>query len=90
MEGACKYRRGDKSGGGASWKEADEMLKDVTSLDSWREADRVIFMNGVIQSAKCLLDSRQTDKAKTLLNRFAPWFDQNNDYKAFYDEVVNG
>lgn len=90
MEGACKFRRGDKSGGSASWKEADAELEEVTSLDSWWEADKRLLMQGVMESAKCMVDTRQTQKAKDLLNRFAPWFDTNEEFKAFYDEVING
>jgi hypothetical protein len=89
MEGACKFNKGDKSGANTAWKEADEMLKDVTSLDSWLEADRKLLKIAVIQSADCLMKSRQLDKAKDLMNRFAPWFDTQDDFKVKYDEIIN-
>lgn len=89
MEAACKFLKGDKGGANTAWKEADEMLASVTSIADWSEADAKLLRKGVIQSADCLIQSRQVDKAKDLMNRFAPWFDGQDDFKAKYDELMN-
>jgi hypothetical protein len=44
---------------------------------------------GVIQTAECYVSSRQVDKAKTLLGKVAQWFEEDEEFKAKYDEIVN-
>jgi hypothetical protein len=90
MEGACKHQNSDKGGANTAWKEADEMLEEVKSLESWREADKTLLMRGVMESAGAMISSRQGSKAKELMDRFAPWFEENSDFKALYDEIING
>jgi len=89
MEGACKFRNSDKGGANNSWREAENMIKTVTSIKGWLNADVLIFKQGVIQTAECYVSSRQVDKARELLNKVAPWFEGDDEFKMEYDKIVN-
>ncbi len=89
MEGTCKFRNSDKGGANSSWKEAENMIKEINSIDGWLEADVLLLKHGVIQTAECYISSRQVDKAKELLNKMAPWFEDDDEFKVEYDKVVN-
>lgn len=89
LDGASKYRKADKGGANTAWKEADAMLTKITSIDDWSEADKKILQMGVLQTAECYLASKQREKAKTLLNKVAQWFEDDAEFKEKYDEIVN-
>ena len=89
LEGACKFRVQDKGGANALWKEAEKMLATITSLDDYREEDKKLFKMGVFETAEAYVAMKQVDKAKTLLGKVAQWFEDDEDFKAKYDEIVN-
>ena len=89
LEGACKFRTDDKSSGFTLWREAEALMAKVTSTEDWSETDMKILRVGVLQSAECLVSVKQVEKAKALLNKVAPWFEGDEDFKAAYDELVN-
>jgi hypothetical protein len=89
MEGACKFRNADKGGANACWKETDKKIAALETIENWSPADVQLFKMGVIQTAECYVSSRQVDKAKTLLGKVAQWFEEDEEFKAKYDEIVN-
>jgi hypothetical protein len=89
LDGATKYRKADKGGANTLWKEADILLGKITSIEDWSEADKKILQLGVLQTAECYLASKQKEKAKTLLNKIAQWFEEDEEFKVKYDEIVN-
>ena len=89
LDGVCKYRNSDKGGANTAWKEADNMLKSVSDISGWDQAEKDMLMMGVIQTAECYLTARQTDKAKAVMGRVAQWYENNEDFKAKYDQIVN-
>ncbi|MGB0933909.1 MAG: hypothetical protein ACPGU5_06475 [Lishizhenia sp.] len=89
LEGACKYNAGDKSTARYKWKEADEIFETIESINDWKEEDLDLLKLGVMESAKCMVASRQNDKAKEMLDKVAPWFEDDKDFKSKYDEIIN-
>lgn len=89
MLGACTFEDGDKAGARTHWQNAEKELANITSIDDWSEADKLMLKMGVIYSAKSLIKSRQKDAAKDLLNKVAQWFESDEDWKTQYDEIVN-
>ena len=89
LEGACKYRAGDKGGAKALWKQADLILKGITSLDGKYPEDLALLKMGLFETAECYVKMRQPDKAKLLLGKFAQWFEKDRDFKQRYDDIVN-
>jgi hypothetical protein len=91
MEGACKFRNGDKGGANTMWKEAEKKLAavDDNTIQSWDKADKELLKLGVIHTAECYIATRQVDKAKTLLGKVAQWYEDDEEFKAKYDEIVN-
>lgn len=89
LDGVCKYRNSDKGGANTAWKEADNMLKSVSDISGWDQAEKDLLMMGVIQTAECYLTARQTDKAKAVMGKVAQWYENNEDFKAKYDQIVN-
>lgn len=87
--GACKYRKGDKTGAATEWKEADKMLNEVTSVDDWRDEDFKMLALGLAETAACYIDSRKVENAKALMNKGYKWLEDNEYFKGKYDEIVN-
>ncbi|TXI83618.1 MAG: tetratricopeptide repeat protein [Crocinitomicaceae bacterium] len=89
LDGATKYRKSDKGGANTLWKECDGLLAKVTSIESWSKADVEMLKIGALQTAECYIASKQVEKAKTLLNKIAPWYEDDEDFKTKYDEIIN-
>jgi hypothetical protein len=89
MDGATKYRKADKGGANVLWKEADAMLKSMTSIDTWTEADKKLFKMGVIETAECYLSSKQVEKAKESMDKVAHLFSNDPEFKEKYDSLFN-
>lgn len=89
LDGSTKYRKADKGGANTLWKEADLMLTKITSIEDWSKADKEILKTGVLQTAECYIASKQTEKAKSTLNKIAQWYEDDADFKAKYDELIN-
>lgn len=89
LMGACKYEDQDKPTARTLWQEADAELKKITSIDSWSEADVKMLKFGVLYSAAAMKKGRQMDNARALLNKVAQWFEEDDDWKQRYDEIVN-
>lgn len=87
--GVCKYKAEDKTTARSLWQEADVILKTVESIQDWSEADKSMLKIGVLRSAAALNESRQQDKARELLNKVAHWFENDDDWKARYDDIIN-
>jgi len=39
-------------------------------------------------TADCYINGRQKEKAVDLLNKVAPWFEEDEEFKARYDELT--
>lgn len=89
LKGACQYRKNNKSGARVDWKAAGEILAKVKSVDDWSKEDLTILKMGVLETAECRVDARQEEEAKALLNKVKQWFEEDDDFMARYDEIVN-
>lgn len=89
LEGACKFRTDDKSSALSLWKTADDKLKSITSLDEWTTADKEMLKHGAIQTAECYVAIKKLDNAKSILNKVAQWFEEDEAFKEVYDKIVN-
>jgi tetratricopeptide (TPR) repeat protein len=89
LDGASKYRKTDKGGANTAWKEAETMLTKITTIEDWSDADKDILKIGVFQTAECYILSKQKEKAKTLLNKVAQWYEEDEEFKTKYDEIIN-
>lgn len=89
LDGAAKYRKADKGGANTLWKEAETMLSKITSIENWSEADKAMLKIGVLQTAECYIAGKQMEKAKAALNKIAQWYEEDEEFKAKYDELIN-
>ena len=87
--GACKYQDGDRSSSRTAWQEADKLIQEVTDVDSWSEADRKMLKLGIFETAKVYKQTNQMSMAKETMNKAAQWFEEDEDWKSMYDEIVN-
>lgn len=88
LEGALRSRNNDQSTARIKWKAADELVQDA-NIASWSDADKQFLMLGLYQSAKVLVELRQPDTAKEMMNVGAPYFEDNKRWQEKYDEIVN-
>ena len=89
LEGACRFRNGDKSTARLKWKEGKELIDALDSVDHWTESDRAMIKFGLYESAKCQKESRQQEAATEIMNIGAQWFEEDEDWQRWYDEIVN-
>lgn len=89
LEGTCRYRNTDKSTAQAKFNEGAELIKEVESPSQFDEADREMIKYGLYEAAKCLKEGRQMDSAKEIMNYGAQWFEEDEDWQRYYDEIVN-
>jgi len=89
LEGACRHHNGDKATARAKWKEGQDLIKALESTSHWTDADKAMIKLGLYESAKALVASRQKDAAKEIMNLGAQWFEEDKDWKVWYDEIVN-
>lgn len=89
LEGVFKFRSNDKSGANTAWKDAEARLAKVTSIENWGKADVELLKIGVLQTAAAYISMKQTEKAKTLLGKVKQWFEEDEEFMAKYDEIVN-
>lgn len=89
LEGASKFKTDDRSSAFTLWKDAESALSKVTSTQDWSETDMKMLRIGALKSAECLVSVKQVEKAKALLNKVAPWFEGDEDFKEAYDAIVN-
>lgn len=87
LEAACKYRDGDKSGANTIWKETDKKMVALENLDKLGEVDKMLFRTGVFETAECWVNSKQIDKAKKLLDKVTPWFEDDEEFKTRLDSL---
>lgn len=88
--GACKYEDNDKTTARDYWNTGEKQLGEIESIENWSEADKNMLKFGVLYSAAALKKTRQEEKAKVLVGKIAQWFEEDEDYQAQYDEIVNG
>ncbi|MCO5260783.1 MAG: hypothetical protein M9916_11610 [Crocinitomicaceae bacterium] len=89
FEGAVKFRTDDRSTGMALWKQADALLKDISSIDSWTKGDKDLLRIGIVQTAECYVSMKKVDLARNLLNKIAQWYEGDDVFKEAYDAIVN-
>jgi hypothetical protein len=42
-----------------------------------------------MEAAECYISSKQVEKAKETMNKVAPWFESDPDFKEKYDALIN-
>lgn len=89
FEGAVKYLDGDKGGANTAWKDAQTKLDAATDVESWSAPDKELLKLGVMLTADCYVKGKQVDKAKAVLGKVAQYFENDEAFKAKYDEIVN-
>lgn len=87
--GACKFEDQDKPTARTLWQEAQKMMDETESIESWSKADKNMLKIGILYSASGLKKSRQEDKAKALLGKASQWFEEDPDWQEKYDLIVN-
>lgn len=87
--GACKFFDQDKPTAREIWKEGNSMLTKIESIENWSEADKNLLKFGVLYSAKAMKQGRQETQARDLLGKVAQWYENDEEWKENYDEIVN-
>lgn len=88
LDAALRYRRQDRTTANLKWQEGEKLLQDA-NVPSWSDADKKIFMLGLYSSAQALKEDRQMQLAKDMMNKGAPYFEDNEDWNELYDEIIN-
>lgn len=86
---AAQLQIKDKSSAKITLKEAQERLEAIESVEDWRPVDFDMLRMGIVEYALYLVQMRQCDKAKEIMNQVKQWFEKDETFKAKYDEIVN-
>lgn len=89
LEGVCKFKTDDKSTAFTLWKTADTQLKGIASVDDWSDADKRMLKLGATQTAECYVSIKKVEDARNILNKVAQWFEDDDDFRETYNEIVN-
>lgn len=89
LKAAAEYNNGDKGTGKETSKEAYSRLGAVTSVDGWTEVDLEMLRLGVIEYCKAMIKMNQKQKAVDLLGMVKQWYEKDEVFMAYYNEVVN-
>lgn len=89
LEGVCKFKTDDKTTAFSLWKTVDGQLKSITSIDSWSDGDKRMLRLGATQTAECYVSIKKVEDARNILNKVAQWFEDDDDFKQTYNEIVN-
>lgn len=89
VEGATKFRNDDKTAAFKLWRDSENALDTLASTDGWSESDLNMLKLGVLETSKCYVAIRKVENAKALFNKVAQWLEDDADFKAAYDEIVN-
>lgn len=87
LDAAAKFKKGERGTANHMWKEAEKHLTDVDTIETWSDGDKNLLKIGVMQSAECLIAAKQVEKAKTLMDSIAKWFENEEDYRTKYSEL---
>lgn len=89
FEGACKFKNNDKGGATALWKDAETRFNKITTIEDWSPADKEMLKLGVVHAADCMVAVKQADKAKAMLGKVKQWYEDDEEFMAKYDAIVN-
>ena len=101
LKAAAYYYKKDITGMKKTAKLADEMLAnadpnaytisddDDHDLTNKKKADREMLKLGVINYARALVLARQKEGAKDIMGKVKQWFEEDEEFKSVYDEIVN-
>jgi len=101
LKAAAYYYKKDITGMKKTAKIADEMLKasdpnaftisedDDFDLTNKKKADINMLKLGVINYARALVLARQKEGAKDIMGKVKQWFEEDEEFKSVYDEIVN-
>ena len=90
LKAAAEYNTGDKGTGKITMQDAYKRLGEVTSVEGWRPVDLDMLKLGIIEFSKSLIKMNQKPKAQELLGMVKQWFENDEEFMDFYNEVVNG
>jgi hypothetical protein len=86
---AAQYQIKDKASAKVTHKTAQEKLDAIESLENWRPIDLEMLRMGVIEYSKYLVQMSQKDAACVLLNKVKQWYEKDDTFTAYYDEICN-
>ena len=90
LRAAAQYQEKDKGGAKISQEEAWERLEAVESVDGWNEIDLEMLKLGVIEYCNAQINVMRLDKpAKDLLGKVKQWLEDDEEFMAYYDKIVN-
>ena len=90
LKTAAQYQEKDKGGAKLSQKEAWERLDAVESVDSWSDIDKEMLKIGTIEYCNAQINlMRQTQPAKDLLGKVKQWLEDDEEFMAYYDKIIN-
>lgn len=79
----------DKVNNSVAQRIRQRMDPSKRDINQWSAADKEILMVALYQSALVLKENLQEDQAKEFMNIGAPYFEENETWNAYYDEIVN-
>lgn len=89
LKAACEYQNGDKSSAKLTQKDAYARLDAITSVENWRPVDFAMLKLGVMEYCKALIKMNMKIQACELAGKVKQWFENDDEFKAFYDELCN-
>ena len=87
LKGVCNYYMKAKSPAKMDFEEANKILETLTFSELY-DSEKAMLKLGLMEYAR-LFKAKSPDKASAMLDKGYKWFEEDKDYKALYDEIVN-
>jgi hypothetical protein len=89
LKAAAEYNNGDKGSAKETQKEAFTRLSAIKSVEGWREVDLEMLKMGIIEYCKAVIKMNQKQLAVDTIGKVKQWFEKDDEFMAFYNEIVN-
>lgn len=90
LKAAAEYQTGDKATAKETQKDAQARLAAVKSIETWRPVDIEMLKIGIMEYCKAVIKLNQKQIAVDTLGRVKQWFEKDEEFMEFYNEIVNG
>lgn len=86
LNAASKFIDNDRSSAIAIWKEVEKPFLSLTELGTDSPADLIIYKAAIVETVKCMINSKQVDRARKIANKGQELI-QEEDFKAELDAL---
>jgi uncharacterized protein with von Willebrand factor type A (vWA) domain len=88
LKGVFEFQNKVRAEATTSWNKAFELLEKF-KFEDMTKAEKRMLKVAIMEYVKLQVENKMMDKAKDMLNKGAVWFSADEEFKEFYDKIIN-